>query len=912
MRWKDSNTMLLTWEQIADNAIVFSKRWADAKNERAEAQLFLHELLGVFGVDSKRVATFEKKIHPDTDLNGFIDLLWPGRILIEMKSRGKSLDRAYIQAKSYAFAIEHDNDLPEYIMVCDFERIRLYRLTTEQQWEFKVRELKKHIKKLSILTDHASKYNFIVDTELNTKAAYKMAELHDVLKENRYEGHALEMYLVRLLFCLFADDAGIFHKNAFHEYLDSSSLTGADLSGRLMDLFDVLNTPPKNRQPTLSPELLTYPYVNGGLFAETLRPAAFNEKMRRLLLECCNFDWSSISPSIFGSMFQGVMNPEERRALGAHYTSEQNILKVIKPLFLTDLYAEFERVKSNETQLEYFHNKLSKLTFLDPACGCGNFLIITYREIRLLELEVLKMQIDNYAQLQFGLVLADRIKVNVNQFYGIEYEEFPCRIAQVGLWLMDHLMNNLVIEHFGVPYVRLPLKESATIVTGNALQIDWNSVIQKQRLSFIIGNPPFVGYSMQSVDQKQDILSVCVDQKGLPLKSAGKIDYVAAWYFKAAKMMTDTVIQTAFVSTNSIVQGEQAAVIWEPLLCVFNVHIDFGYRTFFWSNEAKGKAAVHCVIVGFSIARNEKDRLIFDGDDIKKVLYITPYLTEGDAVFIAARSKPLCNVPILLNGGKPAEGGHLILTSAEKDELIAQEPLAEKYIRRFMMGKDFIDRKSRYCLWLVNAKPEDIRHCPIVRKRIEAVRDFRLASKKEATREKANTPSLFDEVRECYSKYIAIPVVSSERRKYIPIDYLPSDIIPGNKLFMLQDAGLYHFGILTSNVHNAWMRVVCGRLKSDYSYSNTIVYNNFPWPDPSDDLRQAIEEAAQAVLDARDSCPDSSLADLYDPLTMPPILAKAHSRLDKLVWKAYGADWKSEAECVADLMKRYKKLTKQA
>jgi len=898
--------MNLTWDQIKNNAISFSKRWKDAKNERAEAQLFLHELLGVFGLDSKRVATFEQKIHPEADTNGYIDLLWPGRILFEMKSKGKSLEKAFKQARDYAFAIEKDEDLPEYILVCDFENIRLYRQTTNQQWSFKTKDLSKNIKKLSVLTDQATKLDFLVDKELNQQAAYKMAALHDVLKEHNYTGHALELYLVRLLFCNFADDSGIFYKNQFRQYIMNSRPDGSDLAGRMAELFDILNTPHVERQPTLSDEVRAFEYINGGLFREVLRPAAFSSKMRQMLLDCAEFDWSYISPSIFGAMFQGVMDQKERRELGAHYTSEQNILKLIKPLFLDELCEEFERVKSNEAQLEYFHNKLAQLTFLDPACGCGNFLIITYRELRLLELEILKMQINDSKQLVLGDYLKDHIKVNVGQFYGIEYEEFPGQIAQVGLWLMDHQMNNLVSYHFGLPFNRLPLHDSATIFrgheNGNALQIDWETVVPKQKLNFIMGNPPFIGASNMSAEQKEE--AVLIFGK---IKLANSIDYVGAWYHKAAAYIQNTKIRVGFVSTNSITQGEQVAPLWSKLLREYQIHIDFAYQTFKWNNDAKGKAQVHCIIIGFSNYVSGKQKLLFDQyGDVIVVGNINPYLVEAPDILVESRGTPICDVPQMMLGNKPSDGGNLIFTEEEKDKFIAMEPAAEPFIKKYVGSEEFINGTQRYCLWLKDADPSWKKY-PAIMQRINKVREMRLLSSAMPTREKAVTPQLFFFISQPKSKYLLIPSVSSEKRQYIPIGYMDKDTIASNAALILADATIYHFGILTSNVHMAWMRTVSGRLKSDYRYSGSVVYNTFPWPTPTDEQIIAIEKAAQLVLDVREHYQSYSLADLYNtPMEEP--LRKAHKTLDKAVWAAYNGKWKSEAECVADLMQRYQVL----
>ncbi|MDR3055395.1 MAG: N-6 DNA methylase [Zoogloeaceae bacterium] len=731
-----------------------------------------------------------------------------------------------------------------------------------------------------------------------------MAKLHDALKASGYEGHPLEVYLVRLLFCLFADDTGIFPKDGVHAYLDNAKEDGNDLPARINRLFEVLNLSPEERakKTLLSDDLKQFGYVNGGLFKELLPTPDFNADMRKILLDCCDFDWSKISPAIFGAMFQGVMDKDKRREIGAHYTSEENILKLINPLFMDELRAEFENDKAYPQRLEKFHDKISQLKFLDPACGCGNFLIIAYRELRRLELDVLKMQVTSGQKL---LDISHLLKVNVGQFYGIEYEDFPCEIARVGMWLMEHQMNQLVSKEFGVSYIRLPLKESAHITRGNALTTDWDNVIPKAELSYIMGNPPFVGGMMMSREQKADMINVFENVKGI-----GELDYVSAWYKKAVIHMKNTDIGAAFVSTNSISQGQQASTLWKPLIDE-GVSINFAYRTFVWSNEAKGKAAVHCVIVGFSFAR-ASSKIIFDGGLANTANEINSYLVDAPSIFIESRSKPLCPVPPMRFGSMPRDGGGFVLTDDEKDALIASEPLAEKWIRPYIGSYEFINNKSRWCLWLKEADPSEIRQCQIVMGKVESIRKFRTDSVAEGTRKFADTPTLFCQIAQPDVDYIAVPQVSSERRKYIPIGFLPATTIASNLLFLIPEATVYHFGILTSSVHNSWMRAVGGRLKSDYRYSKDIVYNNFPWADVTDDQKKKIETAAQGVLDARAKFPESSLADLYDPRTMPPELLQAHQALDKAVLKTYGFSSKefTEANCVARLMERYQALTR--
>ncbi|MCL2830260.1 MAG: N-6 DNA methylase [Betaproteobacteria bacterium] len=904
--------MQLSWEMIQSNALAFSKRWKDGADEKSEGPSFVRDFLAVFGVeDAAAVGRFEERAQRMSG-RGFMDYFWPQQLGIEMKSRGKDLEDALEQLKDYAIHLPAD-EMPGLLMVCDFERILLYRRSTADRKEFRTKDLHRHVRKFAILAGYENTREIETQQEVNVAAALKMAKLHDALKSHGYEGHDLEVYLVRLLFCLFADDTGIFPQQAFLNYVENSKKDGSDLSERIARLFEVLNLPDAVRvkKTLLSAELKQFRYINGRLFKDSLPFAEFNEKMRNTLLECCHFDWSAISPAIFGAMFQGVMDKDQRRELGAHYTSEENILKLINPLFMDDLWKEFNRVKTDPVALSRFHEKIARLKFLDPACGCGNFLIITYRELRRLELDLLKMKMKSSHQKL--LDIESMLKVSVEQFYGIEIEDFPCQVATVGMWLMDHQMNQRVAEEFGQYFARLPLTQSATIVHGNALRTDWESVVAKEELGFVLGNPPFVGYSNQNEEQKEDILSVYLDASGKPFRNAGKIDYVAAWYYKAARLLMGTQIRAAFVSTNSIMQGEQVSAVWKPVFEMFGTHIDFGYRTFKWSNEAKGKAAVHCVIVGFSHAplANRGLRMIYDSDGTKNsAKNINPYLVDAPNVFVESRTKPLCDMPELVYGNKPVDGGNLFLNASEYEEFIEQEPAAKKYLKRVYGSEEFINNIERYCLWLVQANPVDLRKLPLVMERIEKVRQFRKSSSKKQTQEGAITPSLFMEIRQPKKNYIIIPRVSSERRRYIPIGFLTANIIVTDLVSIIPNANLYHFGVLTSNVHMAWTNVVCGRLKSDYRYSNKIVYNNFPWPDTNTEQKAAIEELAQAVLDARARYPENSLADLYDPLTMPQELLKAHQNLDRAVMKLYGLPKDTpESAIVALLMEWYQQLT---
>ena len=818
-----------------------------------------------------------------------------------MKSRGKDLNKAYTQLKEYVFHLP-DEDMPDMLMVCDFATIVLHSRTTGEKFSFKTKDLRKHIKRFADIAGYETTRIYENQIDVNVKAAEKMARLHDALKEYGYEGHCLEVYLVRILFCLFADDTGIFPDSSFANYIENSREDGSDLSSRLAQLFEILNCSDviRAKRKLLTPTLLQFRYINGGLFAQSLPFADFNAKMRQTLLDCCAFDWNKISPAIFGAMFQGVMDKKQRRELGAHYTSEENILKLINPLFMDALWREFDRVKAVPARLDAFHHKIASLKFLDPACGCGNFLIITYRELRLLELEILKMKTNTG---QRHLDISTMLKVSVEQFYGIEYEDFPCQIAQVGMWLMDHQMNLRVADMFGMYYARLPLTQSATIVHANALRMDWEDVVPAKELSYILGNPPFVGARIMSAEQKDDLLHVFEDTK-----NAGNLDYVCCWYKKAVEIMQkNRRISTALVSTNSIAQGEQVAILWKPFFDK-GIHIHFAYRTFKWSNEAKGKAAVHCVIVGFGMQK-QTDNFIVNNDTRHKAENINGYLIDASNICIESRKKPLCAVPEIGIGNKPIDGGYYLFTEAEKNEFVKKEPLSEKYFRKWLGSEEFINGKVRYCLWLGDCPPSELKSMPECLKRVDAVKQYRLASKSAPTRKLADKPRRFHVENMPTSEYIVIPEVSSENRYYIPLGFLSPDILSSNLVKIIPNATLYHFGILTSSVHMAWTRAVAGRLKSDYRYSKDIVYNNFPWPEADGKQKATIEPLAQAVLDARALFPESSLADLYDPLTMPPELLKAHQKLDRAVMKLYGFKANmAEAEVVAKLFERYQRL----
>lgn len=910
--------MPLSLNEIRERARAFAREWAGETSERAEAQSFWNEFFNVFGVNRRRVAVFEQKAARFSgSQHGRIDVFWPGVMLAEHKSEGRDLDAAFEQATDY-FAGLKDAELPRFVLVSDFQRFRLHDLETGERTDFPLAELHKQIGRFGFISGYQSR-SYKEEDPVNVQAAERMGKLHDALKAAGYDGHALELLLVRLLFCLFADDTGIFPRQSFHEIIaQRTSEDGADLGLWVGRIFQVLNTPPEKRQTTLDEQLAELPYVNGKLFEEVLPLADFNAQMRGLLLDASLLDWSRISPAIFGAMFQSVMDAKARRNLGAHYTSEKNILKLIGPLFLDELKAELDKAGHDEKKLAQLHRRLATLTFLDPACGCGNFLVIAYRELRALELEILKRQ---FATQQSVLAhVQDHVLVDVDQFYGIEIEEFPAQIAQVAMWLMDHQMNLRVSEQFGENVVRLPLKKSATIVHGNALRMDWNDVVPAEKLHYILGNPPFVGSKLMSAAQREDLLAVASGLKG-----AGVLDFVSAWYLKAAQYMRDLPIRAAFVSTNSITQGEQVGILWGELLRR-GLRIFFAHRTFRWNNEARGVAAVHCVIIGFA-AGEVTPRQLFDYEDIAGEPHrlladnINPYLVDAEDVLLPNRSRPICDVPPLKFGNQPIDGGYLILSPEDRRELIDACPTAENWIRPFIGASEYINGEERYCLWLEDVSPSQIKQCPIVMRRIEGVRRFRLESKREATRELAATPTRFAFVSHETQRYVIVPSVSSERRSFIPIGFMDPTVIASNLCLIVPGATLFHFGILTSTMHMAWVRAVCGRLESRYRYSAGIVYNNFPWPELGDDdkHRDAIEAAAQGVLDARAQFPEATLADLYDPLTMPPALVKAHAALDKAVDAAYIAAEKAagrkppklstDAERVAFLFQRYQALT---
>ncbi|WP_424947264.1 class I SAM-dependent DNA methyltransferase [Candidatus Spongiihabitans sp.] len=898
--------MPLSWNEIRTRALAFSNEWQDEGSEQAESQSFWNDFFNIFGITRRRVASFEKLAKKIDGKDGFIDLLWKGVLLIEHKSRGKNLDRAYTQALDYFPGLK-ERELPRFILVSDFARFRLYDLDDDTTHEFALPDLHQNIHHFAFIAGYQT-HKIKEQDPVNIQAAELMGKLHDRLRAIGYAGHDLEIYLVRLLFCLFAEDTGIFQRQQFHDYIeDRTAEDGADLASQLDTLFYVLNTATAERLDNRDESLNAFPFVNGKLFEERLRPASFDRAMRESLLQCCALDWSRISPAIFGSLFQSIMDKEARRNLGAHYTSETNILKLINPLFMDDLRAEFEKVKNNRNKLFEFHKKLSTLKFLDPACGCGNFLVVAYRELRLLELEVLRVSRKGMKTFDVHSMIA----LDVNQFYGIEIEEFPAQIAQVALWLVDHQMNLLVSQEFGLYFARIPLTSSASIVHGNALQMDWREVIAPERLSFIMGNPPFIGKKEQSKEQKAEVKQIFAGIKG-----NGVLDYVTCWYMKAAQYIAGTKIKVAFVSTKSIVQGEQVGVLWNEMHRL-NYHIFFAHRPFKWTNEARGKAAVHCVIIGFA-GQDISRKQLFDYETVTSdpsliaVKRINAYLVDAAEAIVLGASIPICKqAPKINYGSMGIDSGHLILTEEEKTVLLLEEPEAENYIRPFIGAEEYIKGKKRYCLWLKDAPPQEIRKLKHIRGRIEKVKQFRLSSNRKETKALANTPMLFGEIRQPDDEYLIIPKVSSESRHYIPIGYCPKHYIANGSSLVIAKASKYDFGVVTSQMHMAWMRAVGGRLESRYQYSSSLVYNNFPWPkDPSEKQTADIGNKAQAVLDARAQFPDSTLADLYDPLSMPPTLQKAHQALDKTVDRAYRkTTFNNEAERVSFLFDLYQQYT---
>jgi hypothetical protein len=917
--------MPLSWNEIKHRAIKFGNDWKTETREAAERQTFWNEFFDIFGIKRRTVASFEEPVKKLSGNWGAIDIFWPGKLLGEHKSAGQDLDKAHAQGMGYIRGLQdtgRGKEIPRYLVVSDFQKIALHDLEANEDpvqriptsITFPVTDLHKHIRHFAFIAGY-KQHKLDPEDPANIEAAELMAELHDALHDGGYTGHDLRVFLVRTLFCLFAEDTGIFPPSAFKLFMQEKALADmADIGTRMEQLFRVLDTPLERRQTHLAEELRDLPYVNGSLFSERCEVADFGHEARQALVACFDFDWSRISPAVFGSLFQGVMDAKDRRQVGAHYTSEANILKLIRSLFLDDMRAEFEHLRGlkigKADKLRDLQKRLAALRFMDPACGCGNFLVITYRELRRLELDILKEL--HGQQSEFGLDEVNKLSlIDVDQMYGIEIEEFPARIAEVALWLADHQANVELSQAFSQFYLRIPLRKSPHVHVANALQKDWKEVLPPEQCSYILGNPPFVGGKFQSAEQRADMDTVMTG-----IENAGLLDFVAGWYVKAARYIQDTKVVAAFVSTNSITQGEQAGTLWNPLFQRFGIKLHFAHRTFAWQSEARGKAHVHCIIVGFACFDTDK-KLITDYEDLEnpttiRVSNISPYLVEGPDKAIINRSVPLCPVPKIGIGNKPIDGGHYLFTPEERIAFLNDEPQAEPYFLRWFGAEEYINGIERWCLWLGDCPPDQLRKMPLCMKRVEAVRQTRLASKSPPTQKLATTPTRFHVENMPKGSFLVIPEVSSERRHYIPIGFMfPAQGLCSNKVRLFPDATPYHFGILTSAMHMAWMRLVTGRLKSDYQYSVNLVYNNYPWPEEvSEAQKAAVEKAAQAVLDARAQFPTSTLADLYDPVTMPPALAKAHADLDRAVDRCYRKEpFPNDRARVEHLFTLYEKLT---
>ena len=902
--------MPLSWNEIRARAHHFVADWRGTKKERAESQSFWNAFFGVFGINRREVAVFERAVQRLKARPGYIDLFWPGVLLVEHKSAGLFAD-AEPQIQQYLESLP-PRELPKYLIACDFETFELTELESGESQRFALEELPHRIDLFGFIAGYEPR-KFRAENPVDRQAAELMGDICDTLHEEGYRGE-LEKFLTQLLFCFFADDTSIFpEKGMLGRYLrERTSEDGTDLGMRLAHLFRILDTPPSERMTSIDEQVARFPYINGSLFEGDPKVADFKSATRAILLRASSFDWSQISPAIFGSLFQTVMDSEKRRAMGAHYTSEKNILKTIEPLFLDELRAEFEAAKRHPEALRAFHDKIANLRFFDPACGCGNFLIVAYREMRLLELDVLCALYP--AQETRDIPIERLCRIDVDHFYGIEVERFPARIATAAMWLTDHQMNRKVSVEMGEYFARIPLAKSPHIFEENALRRDWREVLPPDDNVFVFGNPPFVGRQYRTADQRADMELVF----GKKSPGTQNLDYVCAWHLKAAKFIRGTAARAAFVSTNSISQGEQAGVLW-PRLFAEGMKIRFAHRTFNWSNEARGKAHVHVVVVGYG-AEDAATKTIFEYGDINgepraiKAQNINPYFVDAENTVIENRTESISeSAPKIVKGSMPNDGGHLLLDGEEKDALLRDEPEAEKFLRRFVGSKEFINKIERWCLWLVDAKPEEIRRLPLVKKRIECVRANRAASKKALTREFAARPTIFAEIRQPKSRYLLIPEVSSETRNYIPMAFTPPEVILSNKGYAISDARIYDFGVLSSQIHMAWMRQVAGRLESRYSYSAKLVYNNFPWPNPTEAQKAKIEKFAQAVMSARSKSRTSSLADLYDPNTMPSILLRAHRSLDRAVDCAYRKKkFESDQERVSHLFALHRRITEPA
>lgn len=918
--------------QQREAAKQFASYWKERGYEKGESQSFWLSLLReVYGVEHpEQFISFEEQVH--LDHTSFMDGFIPStKVLIEQKGLGKDLNKAirqsdgtylnpFQQAKRYITELPVSKH-PRWVVTCNFSEFYIYDMERPggEPEKLLLANLEKEYYRLQFLVDKGNEH---LQREMEVSIA--AGEIVGLLYDAFYKQYAdpsseralksLNILCVRLVFCLYAEDAGIFGRHGmFHDYL--AELEARKMRRALIELFKVLDTPPEQRDPYLKedfPELAAFPYVNGGLFRdEEIEIPPVTDEIRDLLLSkaSAEFDWSEISPTIFGAVFESTLNPETRRSGGMHYTSIENIHKVIDPLFLEELKGELRHIceiaveKERNRQLRGFQKKLASLRFLDPACGSGNFLTETYISLRRLENEVLREL--EYDQIMIGDAKNNPIEVSIAQFYGIEINDFAVTVAKTALWIAESQMMKeteaIVLMHLDF----LPLKTNASIVEGNALRLDWESVVPKGKLSYIMGNPPFLGARLMSKNQKADVNNIFAGWK-----NAGNLDYVCCWYKKCTDMMAGTAIRSALVSTNSVSQGESVANLWKPLFDT-GVHIDFAHRTFRWDSEAKIKAHVHCVIIGFSVSPNAKARLLFTDGRYQEVSNINGYLLNAENVFIESRNKPICDVPEIGIGNKPIDGGFYLFEKDAMEEFIKKEPASKKYFRPWYGAREFINCKPRYCLWLGECSPAELRKMPLCRERVAQVREYRLASPSAGTIKLADKPTRFHVENMPKGNYIVIPEVSSQRRRYVPMGYMNSSVLCSNKVRLMPDANLYEFGVLESNVHMAWMRAVCGRLKSDYDYSIKIVYNNFPWPEPTDAQKEKITQTARGILGARALYPDSSLADLYDEVTMPPELRRAHQNNDRAVMQAYGMPIKGTTEsiCVAELMKRYQELT---
>lgn len=907
----------LSWDVIKARATVFAADWHGPRDEKRDTQTFYNEFFRIFGVDRKRLATYEMRVELLAKKFGFIDLFWPGVLLVEQKSSKLDLDKAGSQALTYIDALP-DSSQPRYLLTCDFHNWRLRDLERNTDTRFTLDQLPQHIEAFAFMLGR--RQDFGSQPAVNIAAAELMGTLHTKLEKSGYTGHDLEKLLVRLLFCMFADDTGIFEpRDIFLQYLAfDTKEDGSDLGERLNKIFDVLDTPPERRSKLLRDELRQFPHVNGALFAGAIRAADFDKEMREALLDACRFDWSKVSPAIFGSLFQSVMQKADRRKAGAHYTSETNILKVIEPLFLDDLNAELTRLKARTTGrragLQEFVRKLRRLNFFDPACGCGNFLVVAYRQIRQLELAALRELYADEAVLT-GFDGAMLSQVNVDQFHGIEIGEFPARIAEVSMWMADHLANNAFDAVFGTTLPRIPLKQSANIRHGDALEVDWADVLPPEKCSYVMGNPPFIGAKFQTDAQRAQVRRIAA----LP-GSGGTLDYVCAWFLKAVAYLGRSKARIGFVATNSISQGEQVAQLW-PLIFRAGWEIAFAHRTFVWDSEARGKAHVHVVIVGLAHGDAQPtEKRLFSYPEAKAPVVetrhgaLTAYLFEARTLatrhlVVSSAANSASGAKPMVIGSKPIDGGNYIFTPSQRAMLIDIEPAGAAFLRPFVGAEEFISGSERWILALQDASPVALQQLPEVRRRIAAVRDLRLASKSGPTIHLATTPMHYHINLLPDRPFLLVPRVSSERRDYVPIGWLQPPTIPSDATLVVLDATPYDFAVLTSRVHMAWLGHIGGRLKSDYRYSIGLVYNTFPWPTASDAQRAKIASLAEAVLTARANHPTANLAQLYDPLTMPADLRAAHSALDRAVDRLYRADpFASDRDRVEHLFTRYAEL----